>query len=552
MRKVLYCQLAILGLSILNLPLSGMEDRLLEIMKHELKREFEIYSKQPIPCYYLEYRVDEIKSAEVECSFGSLVEDDSDSMRILSVISRIGDYRLDNTHEVEKKGSIYNPFSLSLPIENNEKAIRLLIWKATQYAVRDAINAYNQVQTALKEPTDVPDFSKEPIYVYYEPPITVKYFAKEEWLRRLKKYTGRFVGNDNIIRADANLSYKYYRRYLVNSEGSSIVQNLTYVQLQILVVGKSSGGSTPLILSYHALDPDSLPSDEQVEMDLARITDLQEKLKDAPQAEAYAGPAILSPAAAAVFFHEIFGHRIEGHRLKYSFDSQTFKTQVGNMVLPKYVNIYSDPTLKYYRGKAMFGYYPYDDQGIKSQRVTVVEDGILKNFLMSRTPIAEFNQSNGHGRSKIGKMPVSRQSNLIVETRKSYSERALRKKLIAECKKQKKNYGLYFKEVIGGFTQTSRYSPNVFNVTPTLVYKIYTDGRPDELVRGVDFIGTPLAIFSEIAAMGDEPGVFTGYCGAESGSIPVTATSPALLIKKIETQKKPEGFNPAPILSRPR
>lgn len=552
MKKALYRQLVISAIAIFYLPSYGREDQLLEIMKHELNREFEIYSKQPLPCYYLEYRVDEIKSTELECSFGSLVEDESDSMRILSVTSRIGDYRLDNTHEVEKNGSLYNPFSLSLPIENKEKAIRMILWKATQYAVRDAINTYNKVLTAQKTPSDIPDFSKESTYIYHEPLIPVRYPAKEEWLLRLKKYTGRFVGNENIIRADANLSCKYYRKYLINSEGSSIVQNLTYVQLQILVVGKSGSGSTPLILSYHAFDPDSLPSDEQIEMDLASITDLQEKLKDAPQAEAYAGPAILSPAAAAVFFHEIFGHRIEGHRLKYSFDSQTFKTQVGNRVLPKYVNIYSDPTLKYYQGKAMFGYYPYDDQGIKSQRVTVVEDGILKNFLMSRTPLAEFQQSNGHGRSQIGKIPVSRQSNLIVEAQKIYTEKELRKKLIAECKKQKKSYGLYFKEVIGGFTQTSRYSPNVFNVTPTLVYKVYTDGRPDELVKGVDFIGTPLAIFSEIAAMGDEPGIFTGYCGAESGSIPVTATSPALLIKKIETQKKPEGFNPEPILSRPR
>jgi TldD protein len=279
---------------------------------------------------------------------------------------------------------------------------------------------------------------------------------------------------------------------------------------------------------------------------------LQAQLRNATQAEAYAGPAILSPTAAAVFFHEIFGHRIEGHRLKYSFDSQTFKTQVGSHILPKYINIYSDPTLKYFGGKAMFGNYRYDDQGIPAQRVTVVENGVLRNFLMSRTPIEGFNQSNGHGRSQVGKMPVSRQTNLIVEARKSYSEKELRKKLIAECKRQKKSYGLYFKEVIGGFTQTSRYSPNVFNVTPTVVYKIYVDGRPDELVKGVDFIGTPLAIFSEIMAMGNETGVFTGYCGAESGSIPVTATSPALLIRKIETQKKPEGFTPQPVLNRPR
>ena len=170
---------------------------------------------------------------------------------------------------------------------------------------------------------------------------------------------------------------------------------------------------------------------------------------------------------------------------------------------------------------------------------------------MSRSPIEDFPKSNGHGRAKAGMAPVSRQSNLIVETKKPVTNKELRKKLISQCKKENKEYGYMFDQVVGGFTMTNRYSPNVFNVSPTIVYRIYVDGRPDELVRGVNFIGTPLAIFSEIEATGDSTGVFTGYCGAESGSIPVTAVSPALFIKKIETQKQPEGYGQMPILPRP-
>ena len=123
--------------------------------------------------------------------------------------------------------------------------------------------------------------------------------------------------------------------------------------------------------------------------------------------------------------------------------------------------------------------------------------------------------------------------------------------LIKECKKQGKAYGYLFRDVMGGFTNTARYMPNAFNIFPTEVYRIYTDGRPDELVRGVDLIGTPLAMFSEIAAAGNKPGVFHGFCGAESGSVPVSAIAPALLVKKIETQKKMKSQLDETILPRP-
>ncbi len=530
---------------------SGNSDSLLNIISSELEREFSYYKGKETNCYYLEYRIEEIRNWQIESSFGSIVSDVNDSIRIMSISARIGDYSLDNTHEVEEKGSIYTPYTITLPFENDKKAIQLFIWKATQNAIKDALNVYNQVLTSTnKKETEIKDFSKESVTIYYEN-IPYYQFKNKEWRKRLKKYTSQFAKNENIIRADAKLSFTTTRNYLVNSEGTQIVQNLSYAQLQIILVGKSETGNTPLVLSYYAFTPDSLPDDPLVESDIIRLTQVQETLRNAPQADAYAGPALLSPEAAAVFFHEIFGHRIEGHRLKYSFDSQTFKSQIGQKILPRFINIYSDPTLKYFNNKAMYGYYQYDNEGVKSQKVNIVEKGVLKNFLMSRTPISGFNKSNGHGRSQIGKMPVSRQSNLIIESNKTFNEKQLRKKLIAECKRQKKSYGLYFKEVVGGFTQTSRYSPNVFNVTPTVVYKVYTDGRPDELVKGVDFIGTPLAIFSDIIAMGNTQGVFTGYCGAESGSIPVTATAPAILVRKIETQKKPEVNSPNPILPRP-
>ncbi|MEL7147472.1 MAG: metallopeptidase TldD-related protein, partial [Bacteroidota bacterium] len=306
----------------------------------------------------------------------------------------------------------------------------------------------------------------------------------------------------------------------------------------------------PLYLSYYGLAEDDLPTKQEIAADVEALKGKLEKLKNAPKADPYTGPAIFSADVSGVFFHEIFGHRMEGHRLKYESDGQTFKDKLGEEVLPKYLSVVSDPTMEKFDDIRLTGFYKYDDEGVKARKVDLVTDGKLSNFLMSRTPMEHFSRSNGHGRSQSGLTPVSRQSNLIIRSTQNNSMEDLRKKLIKLCKKQKKPYGYLFKSVTGGFTNTDRYSTNSFNITPTEVYRIYTDGR-EELIRGVDVIGTPLAMFSEIYATGSEYKTFFGYCGAESGSIPVTATAPAILVNKIETQKKPSFEINLPLLPSP-
>ena len=171
---------------------------------------------------------------------------------------------------------------------------------------------------------------------------------------------------------------------------------------------------------------------------------------------------------------------------------------------------------------------------------------------MSRTPIEGFSKSNGHGRFQSGApYIVTRQSNMFVESTQKNSPGDLVKKLRKEAKAQGKEYAYYFKDVSGGSTQTSRYNPNAFNVSPLVVYRIYVDGRPDELVRGVDLVGTPLAMFSQITDAGSDYGIFNGMCGAESGWVPVSAVSPSLLVKQIETQKKAKNQSQGPILDKP-
>jgi predicted Zn-dependent protease len=220
-------------------------------------------------------------------------------------------------------------------------------------------------------------------------------------------------------------------------------------------------------------------------------------------------------------------------------------------VLPEFISVYDDPTMDRLGDVELNGFYRYDDEGVKSQRVPVVERGVLRNFLMSRLPIQGFDRSNGHGRKAPGYRAAGRQGNLIVESSKTVSEAKLREMLIEECKRQGKPFGLIFQDISGGFTLTTRNSPQAFQVTPIMVYRIYTDGRPDELVRGVDLVGTPLISFSKIIACGDRTEVFNGMCGAESGFVPVSAVSPSILTAQIEIQKKPKSSDRLPALPPP-
>jgi predicted Zn-dependent protease len=276
-----------------------------------------------------------------------------------------------------------------------------------------------------------------------------------------------------------------------------------------------------------------------------------EGLVAAPINDPTVGPALLTGRAAAVFFHEVFGHRAEGHRQKDVSEGQTFSKKVGEQILPDFLSITDDTTMKKLSGQDLLGYYQFDDEGVPAQRVSLVEHGVLKNFEMSRSPLVGFPRSNGHGRRQLGATPVSRQGNLIVESSKTVTNAQLRAKLIELIKTQGKSYGLLIDDIAGGFTFTGRGQPQAFQVLPLVVYKVFADGRPNELVRGVDIVGTPLAALTKIVATGNTTEVFNGYCGAESGSVPVSAASPAILTSELEVQKKESSTDRPPILPPP-
>ncbi|QSE98874.1 TldD/PmbA family protein [Fulvivirga lutea] len=517
------------------------QDTLLTILEEELEREFKVLSKAEVPVYYMDYRVEDETALTITSSFGSLMDESNARMRVLQPTLRVGNYKLDNTRELANYygGGYFGANQAQyLPINNNSKAIKQVLWRVTDFAYNNAKERFQEVKNSdIKNEID--DFSKEKPTKYYEPPALGS-LDESYWKNTAKKLSAQFLGDSKIISGTVTISGSFSRKYFVSSEGASVVQNFNFIQVFVSgEVVNEDGEIASLYNSYTASNEKGLPSFDTLMAETKSLVENLQKLKEAPFAEPYTGPAILHPRVSAVFFHEIFGHRIEGHRLKSEQDGQTFKEKVGSQILPDFISIYSDPTLKNVEGIELSGNYKVDDQGIESRRVEIVKNGKLQNFLMSRSPIEQFSNSNGHGRSQIGADPVARQSNLIIETTSNISDDKLRKQLIEECKKQNKPYGYYFEDVTGGFTQTSRYATNAFNIMPTLVYRVYADGRPDELVKGVDLIGTPLAMFAEIMQAGKSIDVFNGICGAESGNIPVSAVAPAILVRRIETQKKP-------------
>jgi predicted Zn-dependent protease len=340
--------------------------------------------------------------------------------------------------------------------------------------------------------------------------------------------------------------------YFASSEGSRVIAPHRLARIVVFAVTRAEDGMDLFrAQTFEAETVDGLPAQAELETAMRELGKSLEALRKAPLTEPFDGPAILSGRAAAVFFHEVLGHRLEGQRQRGDEEGQTFTKELNKEVLPAFLSVADDPTLSTFGKTWLSGTYQYDDEGQKARRVDLIQDGVLKTFLMSRLPIASFAASNGHGRAQTGRMPTGRQGNLIVTSTKSVTDAALRQQLIDEAKKQGKPFGLYFEDISSGFAVTARSSPQAFSVVPLVVWRIYVDGRPDELVRGVSIVGTPLAAMKRILATSDKSEVFNGECGAESGTVPVSAVAPAMLLSEMETQRQPQGTARPPILPIP-
>lgn len=539
-------------------PSKQADTVLLDAMSQELHRAMSSLgsnndaAKEPKP-YFISYSVSDADSFNMSAQFGAVALSRQSRRRTADVQIRVGKPEQDNTHEDHRASAL---MTIPLPLTDDRDAIARSLWFATNREYGRALDSYLKVQTEqqvrAKEEDGSGDFSNEKPTSAVTGAAPLVAVDKAAWERRLRELSGLFREYPDIFFNNVIVQASTETDYFVSSEGNRIASPNQVARLVIVARTRAADGMD--LFRAETFEADSLAHlpDQKTLMEKTRaMAKNLVELRTAPVTEPYDGPAILSGRASAVFFHEVLGHRLEGQRQRGDNEGQTFTKLIGKQILPSFISVADDPTLKTLNGESLSGHYAYDDEGQAARKVDLIKDGVLDTFLMSRLPIAGFSNSNGHGRAETGRMPTGRQGNLIVSSTKTVNNKELRQMLIEEARRQGKPYGLYFEDISSGFAVTTRRSPQAFQVIPLVVYRVFVDGRPDELVRGVSIVGTPQAALNRIVATGDRQDIFNGICGAESGSIPVSAVAPAMLVSEIETQRQAQGTARPPILPPP-
>jgi len=545
-----------------GLAAKAQDSIILAGMHKELDRSYaKLKNAGAAPLYYLGYRFYDTQSLNLSAEYGALKsESDIDHKRILNVDARVGSPHLDNTHAVSEATEYMLQAARSItpafyPLEDNESALRTALWIRTNNAFKNSQKRYETIKSnqdlQAAETDKADDLSAEKPHRFAH---TSDHFLKDvpEWKNRLRRLSKIYCEYPHILNSHVDLSVTKVRRYLVTTEGTQIEDEQLHYSLSTTADTLADDGMKLWLCDgTEAGDAKELPDEAKFAQVIRNTAHTLEQLRVAPPAEPYAGPAILNARAAAVYFHESFGHRIEGHRQKDINEGRTFEKKLGEQIMPEFISVIDDPNCEKLHSKSLNGFYRVDEEGVPAQKVTLVDHGILKTFLMSRSPIKGCPFSNGHARCSPGYGPQARQGNLIVLASKTVPYEDLRTQLIAEAKKQGKSYGLIFDQVAGGFTMTQSMMPQIFQLQPLIVKRVYVDGRPDELIRGVDLLGTPLTSLEKILRAGNDYDTFNGTCGARSGWVGVSASSPSLLMQTIEVQRKPNTQEKMPVLPSP-
>lgn len=528
-------------------------------MSQELQRSYKgLKNTDKTPLYYMGYQTREVRSYEADALLGALRSELRRHWRVLDVDIRVGSRRFDNTHQIkgaEAEGYFGATASTDLTIDDDTAALRAQIWRRTDQVYKDALARYTKVKTnrdvTAEEEDSSYDFTVESAQTHRRS-IVMPDIDSHLWRERIKRLSGAFKKYAFVYNSGVSLSVRAENSFSINSEGSEVATGGLFVRLGYQLSSRTEDGmDLERYNSYDAARLEDLPSEEIILRDMARSAEELQSLLKAPLTEPYTGPAIIRHRATGVYFHEILGHRLEGHRQKMEEEGQTFAKMLGKPVVADFISVIDDPTMERFGQQVLRGAYRFDDESVPSRPVTLIENGILKGFLLSRLPVRGFEKSNGHGRRSPGHIVAPRMGNLIVKPSRTVSYAELRRLLLEEIRRQKKPYGLIFDDIEGGFTATTRYEPQSFKVLPLLVYRVYADGRPDEPVRGVDIVGTPLTAFSKIIAAADDHDVFNGTCGAESGWVPVSAVAPSILVSEIEVEKKAKSSEKPPLLALP-
>ncbi|MGQ0505496.1 MAG: TldD/PmbA family protein [Myxococcaceae bacterium] len=510
--------------------------------------------------YFISYQMRDTLQYEVAARYGALFQDDSYRDRKLYVDVRVGTYEFDNSvgedfeFGFSTKGTSYITRKNG-PLDDDPAALRTALWLITDEKYKTGLFNFlkkkgENVYT-VEDPKQPASFSREKASVYSQAPVAFP-FDRERWSKLTRKLSAKFNAVPHIFDSEVRVSATKGVRHFVSSEGSRLLTEEVLYGVHVLGATRADDGQLlDSSRDFYAPSEAGLPDEAKLNEAADRVIRELLALRMAPAIDPYTGPAILEPEAAGVLFHETVGHRLEGDRQDNDTEGKTFRGQMGKLLLPPFISIFDDPSMREKNGVQVNGYYLYDDEGVKGERVQLVEKGVLRNYLLSRHPVEGFVKSNGHGRSQGNRKPIARMANLVVESSKQVSDDELKRLLIEEAKRQGKPYGLIIRDITGGNTNTSSYGYQAFKGIPRMVYRVDVRDGKESLVRGVEIVGTPLSSLNRVMATGKRQGVFNGFCGAESGNVPVSAIAPPTLLREIELQRTVEGKDRPPLIPSP-
>jgi TldD protein len=528
------------------------------LLADELDRALAALADRTERPHYAAIAIEDRYEGHLSARNGTIFSESDDVARYLDVDLRVGEPALDSTHELRGFSAMEGDdrAAVAIPVDD-EAAVRHAVWRTLdaryrEHAERIVLVRANQ-RVKVEEERVAPDFGPGAPAGADGPVAPADASLAPEWAAILSDLSAILDDHPDVQSSGATLDREHVVKTFVDSEDRALRHQWTHTRLSMSVSTTAADGD--VVSQFDAIDvhdPASLPDADALRAKARALVDRLIALRDAPRGEPFSGPVLLAGKATGVFFHEVLGHRVEGHRQKREDEGQTFADLVGQRVLPTWVDVYDDPTVARRAGEDLNGHYVYDDEGSPASRADIVRDGLFAGFLMGRSPIPGFEQTNGHSRRAAGNPPVPRMGNTIVDVEGGVPLAQLKDRLRALAREQGLPFGVLVEEIDGGFTLTGRTMPNAFNVRASTSYRVYVDGRPDELVRGIDLVGTPLVAFDNVVAAGDTPEVFNGFCGAESGWVPVSAVAPPLLFRRLEFQLKEKAQDRPPLLPKPR
>ncbi|MEM6955200.1 MAG: metallopeptidase TldD-related protein [Myxococcota bacterium] len=481
----------------------------------------------------------------IQGSFGALTEDQHSVRRSSLCDVRVGSYRRDQVREggLSANSTELESYDLvSLPIGGDSAGFLHGLWRLTEAKYREACDDFLHKRAValnyLEAGSGLGALERRPperAFRFTNPPEFDRDGYRDYVLRGSRLFKRYPLLRDGHVRVRGTNA----TRIFVSSEGAEVVETSVYraVELSLWFLA-ADGHALPYAETFFVRDDQELPSVEALGARLRTLYARLDALAKAPRLRSYVGPVLLDPGPAGLLVHEAIGHRLEGSRLLSEGEGQTFRDAAGQRILMGGIDIWDDPSMRYHDGQSLTGHYEYDDEGVPASKATLVEDGVLQGFLTTRSPIEKRHQSNGHARSAHHARAISRMGVTVMKAREGLDDGAMRRAFLDEIRRQGVPFGVRIASASGGETTTEAYDFQAFLGQVDVATRVFPDGR-EELVRGVDVVGTPLNAVRAIIAASERQGVDNAWCGAESGYVPVSTIAPSLLVDELELQSKP-------------